>query len=447
MSSHFTNNKQLYLLWGVAIGVRLIWWLAVVLWGDTSFTTHDSSQFELLAHNLITHGEFSRSVEAPFFPDFARTPGYPVFLAAFKYFHLSNMWIALFQLLLTSFVPLQLFLVAKKRGFQHPIVAFCIVGFDLSLLLFSPMILSDGFFFIALSTLLYFLLIKPVLNNRILLIALISGLLILIRPIAIIFPLLILMYLWRSKHAFKTLIVYVLVGLLAPLGWSIRNNYHFSTNNISSMSSNNLLLYNAAGVLAKAEGRSFSEVQSELAYEQLALQDWEDDPLASKKYVEQCNEKAISILSAHPLLFAKQAAHSISLYFFKPPRSYFDQVFDLNYSYAPIDGLGELSTLKSKFEKLFAGSSPLALILMSFSLLMNILVFVLAFWGARFLLKNNPQLAILLIGGALYFCFLSVFTATDARFRLPAIPFLALLASAVPIKTRTMSRLQRRRLS
>jgi len=140
------------------------------------------------------------------------------------------------------------------------------------------------------------------------------------------------------------------------------------------------------------------------------------------------------------LSFAKQIAHSIGLYFIKPPRSYFDQVFNLNYSYAPIDALGEQTSLQTKFDQLISGSSVFALIMTMSSFLMNLIVFMLAAVGAWFLFKTNPQLALLLVGGALYFCFLSVFTATDSRFRLPAIPFLALLAAAAPIRTRLRGR-------
>jgi len=118
--SHFAKHKQMYLLWMLAFGVRFIWWIMVVLFGDISFSTYDTTQFELLAHNLITHSEFSRSLEAPFFPDFARTPGYPLFLAAFKALQLHNMWIALIQLALCSLVPLQLYPLPKSTTCTAP---------------------------------------------------------------------------------------------------------------------------------------------------------------------------------------------------------------------------------------------------------------------------------------------------------------------------------------
>jgi|GEM_PF-2501103 len=438
--SHFAKHKQMYLLWMLAFGVRFIWWIMVVLFGDISFSTYDTTQFELLAHNLITHSEFSRSLEAPFFPDFARTPGYPLFLAAFKALQLHNMWIALIQLALCSLVPLQLLSIAKKYNLHSPIFTYLVLTFDLSLVLFTPMILSDGLFFFGLSTLLYLILAHPMTSRRLIWIALLAGALILIRPIAIAFPLLVLLFIWRSKQSFRHLLTFAFVVVLLPLGWSARNYHHFSLFSISTMSSNNLLFYNAAGIEAEASGRSFAEVQNELAYAQLALQDWEGDPMASKKYVAQCTSTALEILSTHPLSFAKQIAHSIGLYFIKPPRSYFDQVFNLNYSYAPIDALGEQTSLQTKFDQLISGSSVFALIMTMSSFLMNLIVFMLAAVGAWFLFKTNPQLALLLVGGALYFCFLSVFTATDSRFRLPAIPFLALLAAAAPIRTRLRGR-------
>lgn len=435
--SHIINSLSTWKLWLFAFAPRLTWWLLVVLFGDASFSMYDSAQFELLASNLLEYGEFSRSVEAPFFPDIARTPGYPVFLMPFFASGASSAIIALFQSVFAAGVPVLIFKAAQRLNLSSPYLAFGIVALDLSLILFMPLILSDGLFVLLLSFLLYILAKDQLHSATFLGSGILLGVLILVRPIALFLPLVFLVYLIGKRIPMKGLTLFVLGTIVLPFGWLIRNHHHFNTLTLSSMSSNNLLLYNAANIHAKNEMISFAEAQHQLGNEALHSVDWENDSIASKKYISHCQKRAFEIISESPFTMFEQMIHSVAFYFFKPPRSYFDKVFELDYAYAPIDGLGETNSLLTRIQSTIGKSSLLSVILALITLLFNIFTVFLAFQGARILLKKHPQLAFLLIGGALYFCFFSVFTATDARFRLPAVPFLALLVSAFPIRTRS----------
>lgn len=435
--SHFISKLSLWQLWLVAFAPKLIWWLAVVLFGDASFTMYDSAQFQLLSENMLNHGEFSRSLEAPFFPDIARTPGYPLFLLPFVASSAALSVIALVQSMLAAFVPVMLFKAAKRLQLASAQFAFLILALDISLLLFMPLILSDGLFLILLSFLIYQMTKEKHHWSSYLLDGILLGALVLVRPIAMFLPLLFLLFLVAKPATRKGALLLLLGCVLFPGGWTFRNYKHFNTATISSMSSNNLLLYNAANVYANNEGISFAKAQRTLAQEALEQFDWNNDKSASKKYISYCQERAMEIITSSPSVFIEQVGHSIAFYFFKPPRSYFDKVFELNYNYSPIDGLGAKGSLLSRLKTRLQPASAFSLVLSLISLVFNVLVFGLAVRGAFSLLKKHPQLALLLIGGALYFCFLSVFTATDARFRLPAVPFLALLAAAAPIRTRS----------
>lgn len=414
-----------------ALSVRMLWLVLSLLLGDAPFLLYDSDHYLRLANNLVQHGVFSRSPQAPFFPDIARTPGYPVFLALFAKSGFNTILIASVQSILGALLPVFLFAAAVRMGFQKPWIAALIACLDLSVLLFTPMILTDGIFVLLLGALLWVLSSPNQHWKAFLLAGLLTSLLILTRPIAQFLPLLIAAFLLFRGVRTKKVLAFLLVAFALPGGWMVRNHAEFGVLTLSSMGSNNLLLYNAAGVEAQASGRSFEEVQQEFSREALKEQDWYGDPEATKKFLQASRSKAWRIFREHPGLTCKQAVHSLSLYFFKPPRTYFDQNFGSQSEAQAIDKLGNNANLLAKVKSYVLQSSGPALGLSLIQFLFNAVLFVLMLLGAIELLREgkNPWVWLLLAVIA-YFWVLSVFTQTDARFRLPAMLPMLLLAAA-----------------
>lgn len=421
-----------------ALLVRMIWFAISLALGDGPFLLYDSDHYLRLADNLVQHGVFSRSAQAPFFPDIARTPFYPLFLALFSGSNFNVNLIAGVQSLLGAFVPVFIFASAVRMGFHRPRLASIVASVDLSLLLFTPVILTDGIFVFLLAALLFALSSPNQVWSALLLAALLTSLLILTRPIAQFLPLLIAAFLLFRGIPKKRVAVYFLVALALPGGWLLRNHSEFGVLTLSSMGSNNLLLYNAAGVEAQATGRPFETVQQEFSRAALQEQDWHGDPEATKKFLQNARAKAWSIFRENPGITLKQAVHSLSFYFFKPPRSYFDQNFGSRSEAQAIDKLGGGSGFSAKVKRYFLQSSLPALSLSLIQIILNLALFFLMLTGAWQLIRSGNQWVWLLLGVLAYFWFLSVFTQTDARFRLPALlPMLLLAAAASWPKRRT----------
>ena len=110
-TKYFIRKQSLFRLFLLTPLLRPLWWVLVFfLTGD--FKLYDSSQFVLLADNLLQHGVFSRSYSEPFFPDIARTPGYPLSLAVFRSFGSS--------LCIISFIQMPHFLSESKMRLWFP---------------------------------------------------------------------------------------------------------------------------------------------------------------------------------------------------------------------------------------------------------------------------------------------------------------------------------------
>jgi hypothetical protein len=321
---------------------------------------------------------------------------------------------------------------------KNPLLAASLLIIDFALILFAPIILSDGLFLFLL--VLWFWMLLQTTNHKkyVFVSGLLLGAMILVRPIAQFLPLvLILWWIWQKMS--KRLLLVMLAGtFILPACWMTRNYVQFQTFSLSSMGSNNLLFYNASGILAEENGQDLTTSQSLLARSAKATQDWENDPLATKKYLNYCKKSAIDIILEHPLIFAKQTAISAILMPFKPPRSYVDLALNLEYKYAPVQGLTNTKTFKEKLSGMWANTSSTALTLTFYQLILNLIVFGFAMIAVFKSWKNNRWIS-LIVMLVLYFWMTSLITQPDARFRMPMGIFLALLAGNVSLDSiRTM---------
>lgn len=429
-------------LFAFAFSLRLCWWLAVMILGNASFVYYDSDQFILLAENLYQHGVFSRgSIESAtgLFPDIARTPGYPIFLIPFRALGIPLEVVALLQLLLASFVPIWLYRSAVILNAPRKFLVALIPILDLSFVFISGTILSDGLFFTLLCLSIYLSLRELSKQGVPWLTALLLVALIWIRPIAVfLLPVFVFLFVFPpggiqrkpSGQLLKGLMLFMLLFSL----WPVRNYRHFGVFTYSSMSTNNLLLYNAAAAKAKAVGTDFTSVQHSLAREVMATQDWEHDPHATRHYLDTCRAKAVSIILEHPKESSSVIIKNLAGYFVKPPRSYFDLVFQKDFKYEPLTGFASEGSLSHRFNRFFSQSHRSTLLLSLYALVVNLITLALAIVGSVYAWKHHRRAAIFLITLLFYFWFLSVFTMTDARFRIPAIAALSLLSGFIPTK-------------
>lgn len=433
-SAFFTSPVRIF---AVAFALRLLWWSAAVFIGDYDFQTTDSHQYLRAARNLLAGHGFSLAHEAPYTPDMFRTPGYPAFLLPMVALKLPSVFIALVQTIAGAALPVLVHQTARRLGFGSSALGAWLLVVDAALIVFFPLLLSDGLFVLLLALLVHSLAGHAYHLKAILWQALLLGALILIRPIAVYLP--ILLVLWWGVHkvqwrhlALATFFVFALPG-----GWVLRNNQVLDTPALSTVGQTGLLLYWAAGTHALAHERDFEEVQREFLLEAFNAFDWYNEPAVNAKYMRYARTRTIEEVRNHPVEAVRIAGTNGAYFFLKPPRGYFDLALGTTRGYAPVGAQADRRAWVERIRAVSAKTSTPALVLTAWQLVLNFVQFALALWGLLILWRVNRKwfwLILLVVG---YFACLSMFTQTDARFRLPALPLMALAAAAIPFRRRS----------
>lgn len=270
----------------------------------------DTWEYQELAAG-IRHGcGFARYVSgACAQPEILRTPGYPLFVALFP-----NWRVALVaQALLCGLICLLAGIwIGRRWGVRVGVAAQLLIFVNVPSFVLSGMLLSETLF----QTVLFLAVLTPLVQlsrvrgaSSILGCAAISGVLIgclsLIRPVAIFVALVgfipfLFFTLISARQKVAAIVLSVGIPLAMLLGWSLRNYSLRGYLGISTVSSLNLYLYRAGGVVALDTGKSLGEVQDKMIADIGAtnLRLYENDvtpPLA-----KEMNRRALRILVGHP---------------------------------------------------------------------------------------------------------------------------------------------------
>lgn len=424
----------------VALLLRLILFLIAVPHPDR-FVEVDSREYDALAKNMIRSGVYSMSQGPPFLPDVLRVPGYPVFLSLFYLlFGEGPCWPIVGQLLLGALTCLLTYRLASRLfSAKAGMIAGLLLSFDLLSINFNNLLLSETLFTFLLLLGLYFLwrgLERHSISD--LLLASVSiALTPLCRTVGLYFfvALALLVFFhrgWDLAHRLGRVLIFVLFPLLAISAWSYRNYRAADFPGFSLSGNYNLLFYRAAAVEAELEGTSFEEKQREMML-QFAEFDGEEmkseyEYLRTARKNSMYRDRAVKIITEHPLVFLKIEAWGMFNMLFTPTRS----------SLAALLGVptGEPIFLfwKSRsLDEIIAGlrSSPLLFLLLIFLQLL----FLVVMWGAVLVTvwqllrqRENLRLVFLLLP-ICYFAFASGGPEAYSRFRVPIMPYLIILAS------------------
>lgn len=272
------KNKRVLSLWllslfaGVAAAGAL-YAVASAQHLDPAFLTGDSKGYALLAQNLLQQGVFSAATTTPLYPESFRAPGYPLFLAAL-YAPLHS-WVAVLfvQVVLLSVAPVLLYLLFRSYHERAAFWGSVLFALEPMRLFYSASLLSDALFACMLLGALL-LLERPLVWWYAALCGALLGASILVRPIAIALPVLVALYLlWRSGWRVGGVRAAALcaAALLVVLPWSLRNHALYGSYQISSVSSYNLMLYNAPEFLKAYPSEHAQAVYEQFQQKQQAL--------------------------------------------------------------------------------------------------------------------------------------------------------------------------------
>lgn len=239
-----------------------------------AFASLDAQEFHRLAVNLADHGDFSQSERAPFTPDTWRTPGYPLFLAPFVLLAGDSpaFLVVVQQVLSAACVVLFLLIARAHLDERRALLATLLFLFEPYRLFYSTWLMSE--------TLFTFLLLliwsgwtKALRKPRpaeFLLVGGLCGLAVLVRPLALLLPVVLLSGLigaaWLDARrairrrprdwALPAALTFALAAAFPPAAWCARNLHiagHFA---LSHQGGIVLAYFKSAEVMLWRQGRA-----------------------------------------------------------------------------------------------------------------------------------------------------------------------------------------------
>lgn len=442
-------QKQILLMLLLALLVRLALFLFVYNTDPDRFMLHDSYGYASIAENLLQQGVYSQSETAPYYPDVFRPPLYPLFIAAIVFAGGDLGALILMQLffsLLTCYVLVRmLHLLWGEEKKKIVLCAVFLYAIDVPSLVMGNLVMTETLF-----TLLFVLFIHQMLrfflqqNNPALLLAgLFLALATLTRPISLylaFFMLAILLFRYRKK-ALRYTVLFLTPLILLIGGWYLRNYANMGHWYFSQIGNFNLLYFQAADLYAEKKAVSLNDARTQL-YNEVQLQMQElpmENPVA---FYTLCGEKAKAVIFASPGGTLKNMVKAQINLWLRPLRGYLDYQLHNSNVYDPqsIFPSSPAKNLQSK------SAHPLTRVLLYWQLVLNPLLLLLTIMGLWQVFKKNTALFYFFSMLLVYFLLVCSGPEIDARFRVPLLPLMLVIASfstdAFPVLMRKKADLQ-----
>jgi len=210
----------------------------------------------------------------------------------------------------------------------------------------------------------------------------------------------------------------------AILAWTARNQRVAGVDAMSFDSAFTIFYYNAAGVLAYATHRPFDEASTELAHEI----GYQGNALATPATLaHRMIRKSVEVFAEHPLATFIVTIRGLLLVATVPDRNELNELIGANGG-GPL-GLAPSVNIITRIRRTM--ESPVLIILVLAQLTLNLFVWAGVIRGLLLTNWNSKtEVATVVIPLAVAFAMLACAAspAAHARFRVPAVPFLAMLA-------------------
>jgi hypothetical protein len=398
--------------------------------------SQDSVAYVTLAQGLRDGCGFARLIDGRCSrAEIDRTPGYPAFLAL-----MPNLRMALaVQALLWGAIAFAAgSFVYEDWGATAGLLTSGLIAFDVPSIVFSAEIMSETVFTacFALAVIIAFHALKRGHGGRpsLWLLMFASFLLayaVLTRPIGefgLVAPAVLVLGVaggpFVRRLGFQALLISV--PLITIVVWSVRNYKVAGIATTSSVTGMNLFFYRAGGALTFASGRHWLD----------AVNRMEREPL------DRLTPAALAIIAQHPVAFTKMTAWSLFFVSFAPVRTPLAHLLGRQRTFEPEDpgsirlrsALSFLraspgAALRSVYKHEFF-SSPMMLGLTIFQILSAMILWVGVLASLSLASRRTHKGALILICAAAGFVLLLLASGPEgtARLRVPALPFLAILA-------------------
>ena len=425
--------KRLLVLLILAGLLRAVMLWAVVQYPDRAIR-RDSEEYILVARNLLAGHGISLQHNPPFTPTAFRTPVFPLMIAMiYKVFGINNIAVVLVQIVI-SLLTVGLTYWLGRLLFSESEAWSGALLFSLSSApaVYAVFIWSETLFTLLLLLNLLCLVFYQERKSAgwLAAAALLAGLMILCRPVAVLFPALIIVLIWLAepqkwrKALVRGAAFLIACGLtLSP--WILRNMVQLGTPTISTISSNYLLFYNAASLVADQEGisqaQAYKELETRVGVELAALPGPITEAVQSKLY----SDLGRRIILAHPFRF-------IFIHLKEDLNNFLPDVTDFLELMGVTQGAkGTLSVLNqygliAAIDHYFAGKTWLIAFVSPWIVLLG-WIYLTDLSGIYTLIKRKHWFGLALLSLPVLYFMLMPGASSNPRFRVPVMPYLCLL--------------------
>jgi 4-amino-4-deoxy-L-arabinose transferase-like glycosyltransferase len=427
------RTKRLLLLLLLAALIHSIMLSAVIEHPERAIR-RDSEDYIQIARNYLAGHGFSRQIEPPYFPSAVRTPVFPLVIAfIYQLFGINNLALVLAQVVmslltvgLTYWLGLLLFSEAEAW------IGALLYALSSAQAVYAVFIMSETLFSLLLILELLCLVLYRQRKQTAWLAAagIMTGLTILCRPVAAYFPVLAAGLVWLLEPANwrKVLLgmITLLIACILVVGpWVWRNNRQLGIPTLSTISSYNLLFYNAVSLKADQEGVSQAQARADLQIqvdeELFKRGGLENEAIQTRLY----NEWGWEIILAHPLRY-------VIIHLKNDLNNFLPDVTDFLELMGVTQGArGTLSVLNQQgimpaIEHYFAGRIWLICLVLPWIALLGI-IYMADVLGVYVLGRRKDWFGLaLLLFPVLYYLLLPG-APSNPRFRVPVMPYLCLL--------------------
>jgi hypothetical protein len=436
---HAPGTRRRWILLAALALVAILPRMALIPRGDIerAFDPNgDSSAYTQLADGLRHGCGFAKLANGKCAePEANRTPGYPLFLVLCLRLRTALVFQAMLEGLIVlaagSFVYL-------NWGLTAALTASLLIAFDLPSIVYSAELMTETIFTacctLAILLALYSFSIQRRTKSQLYPILAASALLafaVLTRPIAefgLIVPALLVLLIGRGSWWRKLALQILLLSLpaLAIVGWSVRNDVVAGIAAPSSIGATNLFYYRAGGTLAFSSGSGWFHALGRMGSRPQA----------------ELTSGAVSIIEHHPIAFVAMTMWSFTFLALVPVRTPLNHVLGLQQTF-PVqdpgsirlrDALASMPTspraaLATIYRDEFDGSLVIAgLIILQVLLAALLWIGVIAGLALASIRSYRGKCILIFAGMAIVLQLLASGPEATARMRIPALPFLAIIA-------------------
>ena len=418
---------------GVALRL-FIMLFGYLLSGTAVMSQGDTPTYLAPGHNLLAFGSYTSNHQ----PEIDRTPGYPLFAELTGMYWDNILTTLVAQLFVSAASMLLIFRIARtifgdERAASLAVWLYAIE--PLSALYVSRIMPETLFVFLIL--LVVDRLLSYLAGAGVQTIAL-TGLLLaaatFVRPVSyyLIFPTAIVTFF--CKKGFRTRIqavsVFVVCALSPLAAWQLRNSIETGYQGYSSIVEKNLYFFQSAEISAQLHGITLEDEQRILGYgsdEDYLNVHTDQRSWTRARRLKYMHLESVRILRSNTLLYLESHLRGMTIVAASPGVTELLQIFAIHPSGIPgpvrLIDKGILETAKLTIEK-----HPVEMLAISGVVLSILVVYALALMGL-FAPGSDKSRLLVLAGFAAYFIAIAGGAQAVARYRIPAIPMLSILAA------------------